>query len=96
VAAVRGGKGKGPGAWQSSAAYGIALSKIVEARNEAGMTQRDLAEALGKPPSWVGKIESKERRIDLIEFIAVARAVGLKEADLFRVISANLPKRIEI
>jgi transcriptional regulator with XRE-family HTH domain len=93
---VRGGKGKGPGAWQSSAAYQTALTKIVKAREAAGLTQRDLAEALGKLPSWVGKIESKERRLDLIEFIAVARALRLKEVELLRTISADLPKRIEI
>lgn len=93
---ARGGKGKGPGAWQSSTAYQSALRQIVEARKAAGMTQRDLAEKLGKKPSWVGKIETKERRIDLLEFIAIARAIGLKEADLLRAIAATLPRRIEI
>lgn len=93
---ARGGKGKGPGAWQSSAAYQTALKHLVEARKSAGMTQRDVATALGKPPSWIARIESKERRMDLIEFVAIARALGSKEADLLRNITAALPKRIEI
>jgi transcriptional regulator with XRE-family HTH domain len=93
---VRGGKGKGPGAWQSSAAYQVALDKIVATRNAVGMTQKDLADALGKPPSWVGKVEIKERRLDLIEFIAVARALGIKEVELLKAIVAELPKRLEI
>jgi transcriptional regulator with XRE-family HTH domain len=93
---ARGGKGKGPGTWQSSAAYQIALNRIVAARNEAGMTQRQVAESLGKPASWIAKIESKERRLDIVEFIAIARALRIKEGDLLRSISADLPRRLEI
>jgi transcriptional regulator with XRE-family HTH domain len=88
----RGGKGKGPGAWQTSASYERFRAKLVAARDAAGLTQRTLAQRLGKPHSWVSKIESKERRMDVIEFIAVARALGLKEADLMRAIGAELRK----
>jgi transcriptional regulator with XRE-family HTH domain len=69
---------------------------LVDSRKKAGMTQRDLATKLGKPPSWVAKVERGERRLDLVEFIAVARALGLKETDLLRAITAGLPKRLEI
>jgi hypothetical protein len=44
----------------------------------------------------VSKYETKERRLDLIEFIAIARAMGSNEFDLLRAISNALPKRIEI
>jgi transcriptional regulator with XRE-family HTH domain len=60
------------------------------------MTQRQLASAIGKPPSFVAKVEQGERRLDIVEFIAIARALGAKEADLIRAIAADLPKRIEI
>jgi transcriptional regulator with XRE-family HTH domain len=60
------------------------------------MTQRQLAAKLGKPPSWVAKIEGKERRVDLVEFIAIARAIGMKERDLLDEISASLPKRLDV
>ena len=93
---ARGGKGKGPGAWQSSAAYRVVLKQVVEARKAAGMTQRDVAKVLNKPPSWIARIESKERRMDLIEFVAIARALGLKEVELFREIAAALPRRVDI
>lgn len=82
--------------WVRSPSYRAAITKLVDARKEAGLTQRDLAKALGKPPSWVAKVEQGERRLDLIEFVAVARALGLKEVDLLRTIAASLPKRIEI
>lgn len=93
---ARGGRGKGPGTWQTSDAYRAALKVIVDGRNAAGLTQRELAERLEKPPSWVGKIETKERRMDIVEFIAIARALGLKELDAFRTVVTALPKHVEI
>lgn len=93
---ARGGKGKGPGTWQTSTAYQIALNTVVAARHSSGMTQRDLAAALGKPPSMIAKIESKERRLDIVEFIAIARALKIKEGDLLRAISTGLPRRLDI
>jgi transcriptional regulator with XRE-family HTH domain len=83
---ARGGKGKGPGAWQTSAAYEAALQVIIAARKSSGLTQRELATRLRKPPSWVGKIETKERRIDLVEFIAIGRALNLDDTKLFRTV----------
>jgi hypothetical protein len=43
-------------------------------REEAGRTQRELGERLKKPQSWVYNSESANRRVDVIEFIAWARA----------------------
>ncbi|MCO6438146.1 MAG: helix-turn-helix transcriptional regulator [Phycisphaerae bacterium] len=37
-------------------------------REEAGLTTRELADAVGKPQSWVFKCENAERRIDVAEF----------------------------
>lgn len=43
----------------------------------------------------VAKIETRERQINLIEFIGWARAVGLDEVDLFRNVLAALPPASE-
>ena len=82
--------------WVTSPSYEAAIKKIVSARKEAGMSQATLAKEVGKHPPWVAKVEQRERRLDIIEFIAVARALGMKEADLLRSISADLPKKPEI
>ena len=91
----RGGKGKGPGAWQTSSAYDAAIAKLTATRKQADLTQRDLARKLGKPASWIAKIEGKERRLDIIEFVAIARALNLNEADLLRKLTHGLPKTFE-
>ncbi len=96
VASKRGGKGRGPGAWQTSTAYRALLKKLVEARDAAGLTQRDLAAKLGKQPSWIAKIEGRERRLDVIEYIAICRALGIDEGLFLNEISGALPRRLEI
>jgi transcriptional regulator with XRE-family HTH domain len=82
--------------WVSSPSYKAAIRKVTDARKQAGLSQRALAEALGKPPSWVAKVEQMERRLDLLEFIAIARALKLSETDLLKLVVAGLPKRLEI
>jgi transcriptional regulator with XRE-family HTH domain len=50
-----------------------------------------LAEKLGKPQSFVAKYEGGERRIDLVEFIAIARALDADPVKLFRDFVAGEP-----
>jgi transcriptional regulator with XRE-family HTH domain len=49
---------------------------MVGARKAAGLTQQALALRLKKPQSFVAKYEGGERRLDVVEFIGVARALG--------------------
>ena len=48
------------------------LKKLREARLEAGLTQAEVASALGKHQSYVSKVETGERRIDPIELRTLA------------------------
>ncbi len=50
---------------------------LTDARLHAGLTQASLAKKLGRPQSFVSKFENGERRLDVIEFLDVARAVRL-------------------
>lgn len=54
------------------AKYERMLERLRQARKRAGMTQVEVAEALGKPQSFVSKTETGERRIDPIELSALA------------------------
>ena len=49
---------------------------MIRACKAAGLTQQALALRLKKPQSFVAKYEGGERRLDLVEFIAIARALG--------------------
>lgn len=42
--------------------------RLRQVRLDAGLTQADLAERLEKPQSFVAKVETQERRLDVIEF----------------------------
>ena len=52
-------------------------SLIIEARKRAGLTQVELARKLGRPQSFVSKYEIGERRLDVVEFVDVAAAIGV-------------------
>ena len=55
---------------------------LASVRKVAGVTQDELAEKLGKPQSFVSKVERGERRLDVIEFCLVAEALGHNPAEL--------------
>ena len=71
--------------------YDVLLRVLIDARRAAGLRQTDLAERLGKPQSFVSKIERRERRIDLVEFLILARAMGADEIALVRAVANSLP-----
>ena len=47
--------------------YRKIIKLLKEARLEIGLSQQDVARKLGKPQSYVSKIESGERRLDVAE-----------------------------
>ncbi len=57
---------------------------IIEKRRQQGVTQSQLAEKLGRPQSFVSKYENGERRIDLIEFMEIAAALGIDPVKFVR------------
>jgi len=61
-----------------------------EARQAAGLTQRQLATRLNRPPSHVGKIECGERRLYIDELPSYARALGKEPAALLTTIRTSL------
>jgi transcriptional regulator with XRE-family HTH domain len=50
---------------------------LIEARNAAALTQAGLAKRLSRPQSFVSKFERGERRLDVIEFLDIAEAIGI-------------------
>jgi hypothetical protein len=61
--------------------------ELREARLRAGLRQLDVALKLGKPQSYVAKVESGERRIDLIEALDLCQVVSLDPKVLIKKLS---------
>jgi predicted transcriptional regulator len=56
------------------------------------MTQVELARRLGKPQSVVSGYENGRRRVDLVEFLVIVRALGADPAEIFAEIVRSLPE----
>jgi len=65
---------------------------LVEARKRAGITQAALARKLGRPQSFVAKVEGCERRLDVMEFLHVARHLKADPCALLRRVSTARSK----
>ena len=64
--------------------YDRALDELVRARRKAAVTQTTLANQLGGPQSFVAKYEAKERRLDMAEFVMIARLLGADSHKLLK------------
>ena len=55
--------------------YAAFTDLLKEERRKAGLTQAMLAKKLRRPQSYVSKYERGDRRLDVIEFLEIARAI---------------------
>ena len=67
-----------------SPAYKRLCAALTSARAMAGLNQTELARRLGKPQSYVSKVEQGERRLDVIEYAEYAAALGSDPIRLLR------------
>jgi transcriptional regulator with XRE-family HTH domain len=67
---------------------------LLRARERAGLKQADVAAKLGLPASYLSKVENGTRRLDVVELIRIAEAIGVSPAELVadvqRSLAANL------
>jgi transcriptional regulator with XRE-family HTH domain len=64
-------------------------SALISARKKACLTQTALAKRLECPQSFVAKVENGERRLDVVEFVRYARALGKDPANLLGKLQKN-------
>ena len=82
--------------WVVSPDYRSIIETVIRARKELGVSQRELARRLGKHPSFTNKSENLERRLDVLEFIAIAEALGMEASALLARIRAELSRTIVV
>jgi ribosome-binding protein aMBF1 (putative translation factor) len=61
---------------------------LVDARQNAGLSQQQLAEKLKRHQSFVARLESGERRIDVVEFTVLARVIGFDKNEVLSIVEA--------
>jgi len=83
-------------AWVTSPVHEMAIQALIEARRSAGLTQRDVARKIGKTQSFVAKIEIRERNLSLLEFIGLAKAIGVAPHELLGRATAELPDEFDL
>ena len=66
---------------------------LVRARERAGLKQAEVAARLGLPASYLSKIESGTRRLDVIELIRIAEAMEMDPAALIAEVQKALSSR---
>lgn len=79
-----------------SEAYGIMLQNLVALRKGRGVSQVELARRLGKEQPFVSRIERGERRIDVVEFWAIAKALGVEPGVAFDEVTKRFPDDVAI
>ncbi len=57
--------------------WAVLLVLLREVRREAGLTQIELAQRLGRSQSLVSDIESGQRRVDIVELRTICGVLGL-------------------
>ncbi|MEB3830529.1 helix-turn-helix domain-containing protein [Phormidium sp. CCY1219] len=57
---------------------------LIQMRQANELTQVQVAQKLQKPQSFVSKYERGERRLDVVEFLEVSKALGVSPHELLR------------
>lgn len=63
---------------------------LIEARRESGLTQVQVAALIDRPQSVISMIETGQRQVTVLEFVALVRAMGLDAAKVFAKVSESI------
>ena len=79
-----------------TSAFAELVAAVVDMRKRAGLTQRELARRVGREQNFVARVETGQRRLDLIELVQICQACGTSPEDevqrLIRKVVKRLPK----
>lgn len=70
----------------NSPVHDALVAYLRNARKAAGMTQLDVARLLDRHQSFVATVEAGQRRIDVVELIAFANAIGFDASNAVRLL----------
>lgn len=58
------------------------IDRLIARRKELAMSQVDLAQAYGEDQSFISRVERRQRRIDVWEFVRLCRLLNIEPGDL--------------
>jgi transcriptional regulator with XRE-family HTH domain len=79
-----------------SGAHQHLVDLLIAARRNANMTQTDLANLIGKDQKFVSLIERGQRRVDVLEFYVIAKAMGYDPLRMYGQLLKKLPGSFDI
>lgn len=72
--------------------YRASIDLLRKAREDAGLSQVELAERLGETQSFVSKCERYERRLDIAEVYAFCESIGIPFDGFLRKLNQEFSK----
>lgn len=73
--------------------YAAVLRLLREAREQAGMTQTQLAAKLRQSQSFVSKLERGDRRVDIVQLRTICQSLGLRLQEFVERLERELTHR---
>jgi len=70
--------------------YQILVTWLKSSRHKKGLSMRELADKLGVPHSWIGKVEQMERRLDVVEYMRLCQCIGIDPVEGIALIQARM------
>ncbi|MBN2970667.1 helix-turn-helix transcriptional regulator [Roseomonas aeriglobus] len=64
--------------------YRVLIASLIRTRTERGLSQQAVADLLGRHQQFVSRYETGERRLDVVEFVDIVRALGAEPAELIK------------
>lgn len=77
-------------------AYEEFVQRLIALRRAGGLSQAELAARLGKPQQFISVVETRVRRLDVIELYAMLTALGVDPETFVRDLYRSLPRTITI
>lgn len=71
-------------------AYASFVKLLIERRQKSGLSQQAVADALGWNQSIIAKVESVQRRLDVIELVRMASVIGFDAGRLVREVQLQM------
>lgn len=69
--------------------YHMLIQYLIQARKDAQLTQAQVAQLLGKPQSYIAKIEVKDRKLDVLEFMLLCKVLNVQASKLLEKIEIH-------